>query len=205
MRRNPLLAFSPVLFAGLLAGCPAPDAKFDDFETRADPYFAQFEGGVCPSSPPMMADGQYLFSFTPIPESPDVPAPFLTDVTVTAEGLTINLQPLSATDRMTEIGMPRSYGPFPIDGNGQFTIVLDGIEVPPDTNPLTDSTLVGTFDLPGGFCTDDQTIICGTFEGSLTVPAEIPLSGTWAMQRLDGGAIVEPPVVDCDGGTAAPL
>lgn len=205
-----------LLGACMLAGCPAPEEKFQDFAGRyAASPFGQGTGGggggsFCPSEAPMgmERDGEYLFSFTPVVESPDKPAPFIATVSVSGDAMSLELQPLDADDRMTMVGDPQSFGPFPIESDGTVTIELVQAIVPPPTNPLTDSQLRVDALLEGAFCTDTDGL-CGTFSADIFIgsgenPALMPL-GTWTMVKIDGGVYPEPPPLNCAGDLAAPL
>jgi hypothetical protein len=201
---------------GLLAltGCPDPAEKFQAFQDRFTPIAL---GGICLGTAPAAgaADGEYYFALTPT-DSPTKPAPFLATLTTSNGELTVELLPLNADDRMSvamvdpdmdgtfEPATSETFGPFPIGADGTVTLVLDQATVPGDTNPLTMNTLTVDAELLGAFCTDDPSLLCGSFTADVTAPFALPLEGSWAMQRIDGD-YPEPPIINCDGDTAAPF
>src|SRR5262245_6622320 len=115
--RKWLLAF-PLALLGV-AGCPDPAGEFDDFEARwraANPDAGT--GGVLdagPCTPPDLSalSGQYIFALSAVIQ-PENPILFLTNVTGSAQGLTLTFQPLSAADRRTPVGAPVTLGPLPV-------------------------------------------------------------------------------------------
>ena len=160
--------------------------------------------------PPTMAgelDGDYFFSLTPS-QSPTKPAPFIATVTTTDNcgtiEMTLDMQPISADDRVTEVGAAFTLGPYPINADGTFDGNWGTITIPPDTNPLTTSELIA--DVPswrGSMCVGSP-LICGTLDGTVTSPVTLPLPNTdWAMVPMD--VHMEPAVINCAGDTAAPL
>src|SRR5690606_28903371 len=163
---------------GMLAGCPDPSQKFDEFIARKDAS-GQGQGGsaFCPSAAPMGMDanGEYFFSLLPTELSPDKPAPFLATITVANGELTLELLPLNADDRtsvavdamtMMEVGT-QTFGPFPIADDGTVEITLNGAIVPGDTNPISTNDLTVDAVLTGAFCTETDAL-CGDFSGVVT-------------------------------------
>lgn len=204
----------PWLAVGLMAataGCPDPDGAFDDFTERignVDPSGTGGSvgvGGGCTVPAAGELDGEYLFSLV-AKQSPKKPAPLKATLTTTdgAAGLefTLDMQPLSAEDRVSEVGSPFSLGPFPVNDDGSFEADWGTISVPPDTNPLTSSELVAEVQIIGTLCPSE--FFCGIANGDIVMPAPINIDGsTWTMESLM--TFMEPPKVNCAGDLADPL
>jgi hypothetical protein len=210
-----LSAIAGVVGVVALAGCPDPKGEFEAFQERFVPIQV---GEVClGATPPAgMRDGEYYFSLTPT-DSPTKPAPFLATVTSDGATITVELLPLNADDRMSvamvdpdgdgtfEPAPSQSFGPFPVAADGTFTLVLAAASVPGDTNPISANSLTVDADLEGAFCFDDDDLICGTFSAQVTAPFMLPLEGSWALERIEGGVYPAQPILGCDGTTAPPL
>lgn len=203
------------LFIGLvaaLAGCPDPGEEFDEFVKRhADIYGttvgagASGVGGSCTPPAAGEVDGEYLFSLV-VQLSATKPAPLKATLTTMdgAAGLefTLDLQPLNAEDRVTEVGTPFSVGPFPVSSDGSFDSDWGTITVPGETNPISASELVAELQVAGRICPGD--FFCGIAGGMVTSPAPIDISGsTWTMESL--ATFAEPPKLNCAGDLADPL
>ncbi len=210
MRKRPFVTF---LCAGSLllgaSGCPDPEGKFEDFQRRFEEIGPKQVAGLCAAAQPdAMATGSYFFSLTPT-VSPNKPAPFIADVQTDGSDVTITLTPVNADDRSTVITMtaqgdpvmPQTFGPFPIS-NGIATLDLVDAFVPGDSNPLSENNLTVQATLEMAFCSDDPSILCGTFVANVTAPFALDLEGTFAFQARENDMNPEPPVVDCDGRQA---
>ncbi len=203
-------ALSTALVA-VLAGCPDPDEEFTDFVDRHAAIYGNSpstSGGVGGSCTPPAAgelDGEYLFSLV-VALSATTPAPLKATLTTMdgAAGLefTLDMQPLNADDRVSEVGSPFSVGPFPVNADGGFDSDWGTITVPPETNPISASELVAELQVIGRLCPGD--FLCGIANGMITSPAPIDITGsTWTMENL--ATFVEPPKLNCAGDRADPL
>ncbi|MEM6787035.1 MAG: hypothetical protein AAF715_05905 [Myxococcota bacterium] len=205
----------PTVAAGMvvgLTGCPDPQGQFDAFGERTDVIGPIQMGDLCVGQvPTTMESGDYFFSL--LPSISMAPAPFTAEVQTDGSEVTIELTAISAVDRTTVVtetdqGDPvpvQTFGPFAIEDDGTTTLELVDALVPGDTNPISPNNLTVQATLTAAFCRDEPGILCGTFVANVTAPLTLDLDGTFAFQRLDGGTIPEPPVVDCEGTTAMPL
>ncbi len=199
-------AFTCVGLVALLGGCPDPDVEFADFESRYNAVKGDGgsgQGGGMACTPPMAGelDGEWLFALTP-KQSMTKPAPLLATLTTTADTFTLDLQPLNADDRTTEVGTAFTVGPFDYAADGSFEADWGTIMIPGETNPLTDSALTANVVILGSLCSGD--FLCGAANGQVTMPVMLGIDGSkWSMTRMS--AYMEPPVLDCSGNTAAPL
>jgi len=195
----------------VLAGCPDPDEEFTAFTDRHEDIYGNSpstSGGVGGSCTPPAAgevDGEYLFALV-VALSATKPAPLRATLTTMdgAAGLefTLDLQPLSAEDRVSEVGSPFSVGPFPVSAEGSFDADWGSITVPGDTNPISASELVADLQTLGNLCPGD--FFCGIANGQVTSPAPIDITGSaWTMESL--ATFVEPPKLNCSGDLADPL
>jgi len=210
-KRRLVLALGLALVA-VLSGCPDPDGEFTVFVERHEDIYGGkptgSSGGVGGSCTPPAAgevDGEYLFALV-VELSATKPAPLKATLTTTdgAAGLefTLDLQPLSAEDRVTEVGPPFSVGPFPVDADGGFDADWGTITVPAETNPISASELTAELQTLGRLCPGD--FFCGIANGQVTSPAPIDVTGSdWTMESL--ATFVEPPKLNCAGDLADPL
>ena len=211
--RHALTFFTCVGLVAVLSGCPDPDVEYADFEERFNKINPTTSGmggmpgtgGGCVAPMAGEFDGSWVFLLSP-QQSMTKPAPLKAEVTTADNGgtlqLTMDMQPLDANDRMTEVGTPFTLGPFDIGMDGTFEADFGEISVPGETNPLTDSPLVADVVIGGAFC--DSMFLCGPILGNMVLmPLMLPLSGNWAMHKEE--SYMEPPVLTCSGDTAAPL
>ena len=203
-------SFSLLTAAGLstlLAGCPQPDASFDDFAARyakANPPGPAAAGGETVQE----VEGDFLFTLSATLK-PEKPLLFVAKLTTTDAGLTLNVQPL-AIDRKTLVGEAHDLGPYPIEDGGKLVADLPELTIPGEANPITKCTtpgmcsgseIVADAALAGAVCED---FICGDVTGKVTKPLPLPLSSPtksskFTMQRLEKpGEYPEPPEINCE-------
>ena len=214
-----LLAAVPL--AGLLTGCPSPDAegRYDGFvdktqDDRDDAATVKMDVGGT------LADvtGTFHFSLTPTPVSATTPFQFIATTTFTASDggggqLDVDLQPLSLDILAT--GTPREFVgdiislSFPVDEAGAFDADLGEITLVGQANPVTGSDIIATLQLTGAI--QDEDVYCGIVGGMVTVPANIDLTGsTFAAIRINPEdatnpmALADPPIGACpEGGSTS--
>lgn len=211
MSTQPLGGWLGVGLVACLTGCPDPGAEFTDFIQRHGDLYGEGTGGQigvgggCAVPAAGEVDGEYLFSLV-AKQSPKKPAPLKASLT-TADGpagleLTLAMQPISADDRVTEVGAAFTLGPYPVNGDGTFEADFGTITVPPETNPISGSELVAEVQILGTLCPGDY--FCGPANGTILMPVMLDIDGSaWTMENLE--TFVEPPKVDCSGGVADPL
>jgi hypothetical protein len=166
----------------------------------------------CDTAPAALGepDGLYFFSLVP-PQSPKKPAPLLATLTTTADGSTglsfsLELQPVDAEDRMTQVGDPFTVGPFEVNADGSFEADWGPFAVPGETNPLTPSVLEADIVTLGALCTM-QDDVCGIASGQITSPVVLDIAGsTFYMEKIDDIADhTEPVLLNCAGDTGNTL
>ena len=149
------------------------------------------------SGTPGALDGEWLFSITP-QQSPTKPAPYRVVADVQNGQLRMFLTPLNADDPAQIVGDAVEVGPFNIGDDPQFDISIPMLSAPGETNPLTDSELVvQPLDLTA---LSVSPFPCGDLGGNIVAPLMLPLTGTWAWTRYDGGG-VPTPILNCNGDT----
>jgi hypothetical protein len=186
--------------------------EFNDFVERHDDLDpggsggSSGAGGSC-GMPPAAGevDGDYMFSLV-AKQSPKKPAPLRATLTTTDGGagleFTLDLQPLDAEDRSTEVGTAFSVGPFPVQPDGTFEADWGTITVPGATNPLSPSDLSADLLISGSLCASD--FFCGAAAGDILEPVMLNIDGSsWTMESLE--TFMEPPKLNCAGDLADPL
>jgi hypothetical protein len=183
------LAVATLATAG---GCLKPEDRFDDFVERV--VDAGATGGLCESQP-VDISGEFLLSIS-VSISPDTPLRFRCATELVANAaLDLQCTPLTVAGG-SDIGDPLGQDDIPVEFDGSFVAVIVGT-VPGDANPISGSDIV-TSDaglmLSGRSCSADD--FCGTVAGTITMPFEGPIDGTFAAVRiapgLEGDDLPEP-------------
>lgn len=185
-----------------LAGCPDPDAAYEDFVTRA---------GKIPPPPPgecgqtvLSVDGEFFFALSS-QLAKKKPITFLAQLTTDAGGVSMSLQPLDKADRATPVGPAIEVGPYPIV-DGRFTAAFPLLVVPGAANPISPADIKAQITLVGSVCAD---FVCGTVEGQVLEPVMIaldPVNSRFTMERVTTpGEYPVPPQINCTGDLADPL
>lgn len=153
--------------------------------------------GVTTGEPGTEADFFLAIYATPI--APTTPFQFLVDVTAEGGQLVLSLTPLSL--EILSVDSPREPlpPPFVVSGpmaaDGSFTIEIPELMLIGQANPITGSDIVASVTLDGVF---EQDRICGQVSGSITVPANIDLTGSsLSGMRIDGGPLPSIDDLDC--------
>ena len=153
-------------------------------------------------------DGLYFFTF--LPPIGKQPAPLAITITSTTEGgqlmMTMDIQPVSAADRLTPVGSSFQRGPYPVNADGSYEMDWGTVTFPGDTNPISGSDLVVDARLQGRFCSAESN--CGVVsKGLVTSPITLTIDGsTFYFEKIDTIADhTEPPYVDCNQTQAPPL
>jgi hypothetical protein len=195
---------------GLVAGCPDPEAKFDEFldNTKDD---RDFMPPPPPDVMPAQADisGDFLLAVSTI-IAPDLPLQFVaTNKTTTDEDgntlLDVCLQPLSLAPGKVNtprepIGDPLCYEDLLI-ADGKFEIDAGVVMVTGMANPVTGGDIVASLKMVGTVI--DADLYCGSIEGEVMMPLMSPLAGsTFAAVRLADPAELPVDVTkNCKGET----
>jgi len=196
-----------------LAGCPDPQARFDEFGERYDGLGdgGSNEGGAAACSPtaPGEASGQYLFTLS-AKLSPAKAFLFDTALTTSDDGnggllVDLSLQPLSKDDQSTPVGDPLVQTGLPVAADGTFSWNFGEVTLIGAANPVTGAD-VEAIELTfiGSMCGGDRLgDICGDVTGIVTKPLDMyDLTGsTFTIQRYEGE--LPAPVINCAGDPAS--
>jgi len=168
----------------ILAGCPQPQQKFNDFVDRL-PDMA----GLGADAPPSMVynvTGTFLMGLAASVDT-SMPIEILSTQTLTPNSdgtaaLDLSLQPLTYMGQKPT-GSPIVEMGIPVTATGTFTIDLGQVMVNADANPVTQTNLVATISLAGTLFSADTE--CGAVTGMVTMPAPLNLDGsTFAAIRV---------------------
>ncbi|HEX7669587.1 MAG TPA: hypothetical protein VF395_08390 [Polyangiaceae bacterium] len=200
----------------LSVGCVDTGEKFAAFETRATkskpvPRDASGDAAQC-SVGRSSVTGQYLLALS-VTLAPTKPIVAMTGLSTPAfggldggTGLLLEVQPLSATDRLTPVGPKLVLGPFPVSATGTFRADISGLEVPGTANPVTGGDIAANVVLTGNLCGDGRSF-CGVVTGKVERPLVLDLVGsTFTLTRVE--PLSDPPVrppIDCAGTLSDPL
>lgn len=208
MSRQLILVLCSIL---LCTGCVDTESKFNDFARRVGTK----EGGTVGDAStctvaPNSVHGQYLLAISVV-IAPTKPIVALTDLTTPplngGAGLSLDAQPLLASDRQTPTGPKIALGPFPIDSQGGFVANIPGLQVTGLANPVTGGDITADVVLTGNLCGDGR-FFCGTVTGQVQKPTVLNLQGsTFTLTRVDvdAGAFPTRPAIDCAGDLADSL
>lgn len=199
----------------LCAGCPDPEAKFQEFvdNTKDDRDFVPVQPDIMAATADI--SGTFLLAVTP-KFAPGTPLQMIaTNVMTTDESgntwLTTTLQPLSldslkvTTPRMP-VGDPLVIEMIPVI-DGAFTIDTGTLMFPGEANPLTGSQIVAALVLAGQIVSAD--FYCGTITGSVMEPIMQDMQGsTFAAVRVQDTAPESLPKMvtqNCNGDTVTDM
>lgn len=214
----------------LVTGCPDAEGEYEAFVDRHEQIHPPGSGGaagaagaggtdaggdaaVCEAPKPKEIDGDYLFALAAVL---DTAKPILFRTKVTTEdvggktGMRWKLQPLLWSDRKTEVGtiidLPATTEPaFLLGADGTFDAKLPPLTITGEANPFSHTDLTAEVTLKGKFC-GVADFFCGTADGGVTVPLEIPLKGsTWTLEKVTGTTYPEPPHINCKKKEALPV
>lgn len=207
------MAFLPI-------ACVDTEARLDEFVSRL-PHGsgggpsdggmagsdALVDSGTCPPVPGAL-DGPYVLTLA-ASIAPTTPIMTLLDLTTPdymgGTGFAFDARALSAADRKTPIGDPISAGPVVVEANGHYRLPLSGVSIPGAANPISGSDIAVDLELSGNLCGPPESF-CGTFNGEVSQPIQLPLDGsTFTLRPVVNGDIPEPPPIDCAGNLADPL
>ena len=215
-----------------LMGCPDPDARMDDFNTRtaADREPAPPMGGEAPPPPPASRQdltGAYVFSLSTALDATK-PLMFKADVTsdLTAGTVALVLTPLrswgcgganafcddaSAADfRELLTDDVIDAGTVPLDEDGKFVFDLGEVTVGGGVNAISGADITAELKLTGR--TLEAGNFCGSVSGGLSLPFEFALeddANSFGVVKLNEGDDIKAvnPISQCfepaGGGDAA--
>ncbi|MBK6514157.1 MAG: hypothetical protein IPM79_18655 [Polyangiaceae bacterium] len=195
-----------------VAGCPDPQARFDEFGER---YAALGEGGsneggatACTPTTPGEASGEHLFTLS-AKLNPAKAFTFDTTLTTTDDGsggllVDLSLQPLAKEDQATPVGDPIVMTGLAVAADGTFEWDFGDVTLLNAANPISDlDVAVSGLVFLGSICGGDQLgFICGDVTGIVTAPLNgFDLTGsTFTIQRYE--TELPAPVINCAGDPA---
>ena len=171
------LSIGGLVLLPLVAGCPQPQEKFDNFIARL-PDMSGLDYSVKPSMV-YNVTGPFLMGFA-ASVAPDKPIAILSTQKLTDNGdgtatLDLSLQPLTYMG-LKPSGPPIVKTGIPVTATGTFMVDLGQQIVPADANPVTMTDLVATIQLAGTLFSADTE--CGDVTGMVTMPAPLDLAGS---------------------------
>lgn len=208
MSKHSILVFASAL---LLAGCPDPEARFDEFTDRTEDQ-RQGGGGTGPSGGVADINGRFLMGIDTV-IGPGKVLEFDTETIINFPCtddcvLTLNVQPVVPTtparsgcdDRGTPVGPVITVENVPVAADGSFIADFGNQNVPGCANPISGSDITANLILAGQIVNAD--LYCGTVSGTVSRPLSAPLRGSsFAAVRVEEGAELPAPVGECPAGT----
>lgn len=225
-------ALAVAAIAVAVAGCPDPQATFDDFGERYDALDPQGSTSTGPVGDCLLpevggaADGKYLFALSAGQLVANKPLLFDADVKIVegASGveLDITLVPLGTPYRaidatpMTPVGDAIPLGSYPIAADGTFTAELPPITVTGLANAISPRDLEAEVVMKGQICADverDELVklgfFCGSISGAVTEPIDLELEeskNSFTFLKYEGELPGEEEILyNCNGDVAAPF
>jgi hypothetical protein len=183
--------------AVVIAGCVDPAARLDEFYANSEPLRVKVVVGPCAGQNDI--SGEFLLAIATVIRPP---APILLAATFTIDSsaspwtIEIAMTPLAVEGRAPVGNALVASGTVAADGT--FDLDFGEIHVPGAANPIipgVDAT--ATLLLSG--CTNGTGFSCGTIDGAITSPAELPLTGsTYAAIAVEGDELqTAEPVAAC--------
>lgn len=177
--------------AALLAGCPDPGARLDEFASRVPDAQVLPEGCPAPSGQPLpvlpdlSGNGLFALRIAFVPRPIQLYATYTMTRTGTGADLDIKLEFLKTSDR-TIFGTPIMVNDVIVAPSGEFCFTIPTIEFPKEANPLNNDATAENLVAVGKITSND--FACGTVGGTVTRPIEQTLSGsTFGTQRVAPG------------------
>ncbi len=159
----------------LLAGCPNPAEKFEDFENRI-PDAGQV---ITFDAPPLTnipdVNGTFLMGFKIhfVPQPIQLVATVvMTPITETSAELDMTLRFLTTGDRQIT-GDPLVFENIAVGETGEFEIDVGDLAIPSAANPTGSNATAEDVVLFGSIKSTDR--VCGTIDGMVTMPVALPL------------------------------
>ncbi len=214
--RSPFLLGSALC---LLAGCPDPAGKYDEFVARVkkEPVVIADAGSDgCPIPEgglpdPMQLSGTFLFSVSTT-LGPLTPLVYLLEVEATRDAddvYTISMrdQPLSKLDRKTPVGEFGDPRVFVVSPAGCFKSDFVVFNIPAEVNPVLNSPTVAEIAFSGNVAEavlqeDGDKLVtfwCGQVDGNVTMPLNLGIDGsTFTASRVLDPKNLPEVLIDCD-------
>lgn len=207
----------PALFAPfVLAACADPQGAYDEFEARlanATTSSGTGMGGAgggpgCEIPAAGEIDGDY-FMVLSAKLQPKKPITMLAKITSVDAGgslsVSMNLQPLLASDRMTPVGASIDVPAFTVGEDGSFTVSVPPSDIDGMANPISGNTLVNVeATLMGTICKPAE-FICGTVDGKVESPPVGLANSTFTLQPITDASAYPEAYINCNKDLAVDL
>lgn len=214
---------------------PDPQGRFDDFAeaiaedtgtTDTNPADATDTTTDLPPAdtdpdcvtPPIAPEGEYFLAIhaAPFRTSP----PVFVRTTIVNNGTTVdftfqpltadvdfdeNFEPVPRPNPRQNVGTPIVSSGVTIAEDGSFSVVVTGLDVNGEANPITGSDLIGNLTLAGSFINSDEG--CGNVpEGVVVSTTEVNMRNSdWTMVRMpEDPTTVDPVLLNCAELAAEP-
>ncbi|HEY6561120.1 MAG TPA: hypothetical protein VI072_27780 [Polyangiaceae bacterium] len=201
-----------------VSACVDTRQKLEDFQER---YERTHEGGpgggnTCQPGLPSASElaGDYLLAVSAA-FSPKTPIVFVATMEASAAPpnqlrFSLDLQPLSATDRQTPVGT--SAGRAETTAGVPFTLDFGQVTVAGEADPiLPGQSIVAVITLGGELCAPDPAtgsveFLCGAVSGAVSEPTALELNGsTWTARRIQDPSSLPELTINCAGDPPDPL
>lgn len=193
----------PALAALLLAGCPNPASKLDEYVDRVPKRDMTAVDMALPPSKIFDVNGAFLLSLSTVLE-PTKPILFYTEAKLQPQQdgsglLDLKMQPLHFMTQ-TSVGAAIEAPGIKVSETGSFEVALGSRDVVGDANPITGRDITATLTLRGVIRSKD--CFGGDVTGMVTKPVMYDLMGSqWAAQRVPPGTMgkaLPPPKWVCE-------
>jgi hypothetical protein len=146
------------------------------------------------------AAGRYLFTLS-LTLNPKLAFAFDTTLVLESGGgqtlVGLTMQPLSAADQTSPVGVALAFGGLPIEDDGTFDWELGELTIPGPANPISGIDITAELQLSGGLCDDGPGFFCGDVTGASSAPFELDLEGsTFTFQKHEGS--IPFPLINCN-------
>lgn len=209
MSKHSLLMFATAL---LLAGCPDPEERFDEFTDRTKDQRQGGGGTGGPSGNIADINGRFLMGIDTV-IGPGKILEFDTETIINFPCtdncvLTLNVQPVVPTNparsgcdvRGTPVGPVITVENVPVNPDGSFVADFGQQNVPGCANPISGSDITANLVLAGQIVNAD--LYCGTVSGTVFRPLTAPLAGSsFAAIRVPEGDPLPAIVGECPAQT----
>lgn len=216
--------FVGALTSCLLAACPDPEARFDEFIARehsgagsdaGDPDSSAADGGAFVLPTPEQSAGTFVLAIS-TRLGPTKPVVSLLEVEAENEtgqlALRLRYRPLAAADRKTPVGEFNEWQSVLVNPDGTYAAPSVHVKTPAEANPIDGSMIEADLSLMGrpvANVAPGQTVdfLCGDVTGTLfPYGLPLPLAGsTFTAARITDPDHYPPVTIDCAMTPAAPL
>jgi hypothetical protein len=173
--------------------CVDPGARLDEFYDNTEPFRLKVVAGPCQGRNDISGDFLMAVATVIRPTSPILfDATYVIDTGVEPWGIELSMTPLAVEGR-APVGDP-IVASATVSAEGTFDLDFGSITVKGAANPILPG-VDATANLRLSGCTNGFGFSCGTADGEITSPANLPLTGsTFGASAVDEGELstIEP-------------